>query len=217
MSKHQYRLAIGAPANRQSGVWRIWSNPKGDVYVANRCLGGIYKASFHKDRKCQFGFTSEYADNANERFGRNDRHLEKWMLPETAIVRAIQILIPESELRISAKEENNKITWLETPPPGSVGTISLFITEKDFQLELPSNVPGATIVGNLDTDIRWAWISYAFTTPDDNLAELIEFEKRRLYSRIANIAIPPGTRASLWDSKNNHDSHVLELACDIAR
>lgn len=215
MGKQQYRLAIGAPASRQSGIWLIWSNPKGDVYVANRCLGGIFKASFHKDRKCQFGFTSEHGSNARERFGRVDRHLEKWKLPEGTIVRAIQILIPESELRISAKEESEKITWLETPPPNSVGTISLFITEKDLQHNLPSNVPGATLVGKLDTDIRRAWISYAFTAPDDQLAQLIEFEKRRLKSRIADMEIPPGTRASLWDSKDNHDRHVLELACDI--
>ncbi|MDH3504377.1 MAG: hypothetical protein OEM58_07605 [Nitrospirota bacterium] len=136
MAEKQFRLAIGLSARRQSGIWRIWSNPKGDIYVANRCLGGIYKASFHKDRKCQFGFTAEYADKAKERFGRDVRHVEKWLLPEAAIVRAVQILIPESELRESAKEEK-KITWLETPPRDSVGTISLFITEKTLNLTYP--------------------------------------------------------------------------------
>lgn len=170
MGKQQYRVAIGASAVRQSGVWRFWSNPKGDVYVANRCLGGTYKASFHKDRKCQFGFTAEYADNANNQFGVKDRHLEKWTLPEVSVVRALQILIPESELRISEKEERKEITWLETPPPASVGTISLFITAKGFALNLPSNVPGATLVGRLDTDIRWGWITYTFTIPDDKLS-----------------------------------------------
>jgi hypothetical protein len=216
MGNQLYRLAIGASATRRSGVWRIWSNHKGDIYVANRCLGGIYKASFHKDRKCQFGFTSEYADKANERFGHRDRHLEKWLLPETTIVRAIQILIPESELRISPTDESKRITWLDMPPPGSVGTISLFITGKSIQLETSSAVPGATIIGKLDTHIRLAWIAYAFTYPDDQLAKLIQFEKRRLNLALANIAIPPGTRASLWDSKNDHDRHVLELACDNA-
>lgn len=184
--------------------------------MANRCLGGIYKASFHKDRKCQHGFTAEYAKNAQERFGRNDRHLEKWVLPEAAIVRPIQILIPESELRISAKAEDKKISWLDTPPPGSVGTISLFITEIGYNLRIPQDVSGAAIVGKLDTDIRWAWITYAFTTPDKKLAEIIDFEKRRLMTAIANMGIRQGTRASLWDSKQSHDRQVLELACDIA-
>jgi hypothetical protein len=216
MAEKYFRLAIGSPGKRQSGIWRIWSNPKGDIYVANRCLGGIYKASFHRDRKCQYGFTAEYADKAKERFGRDDRHLEKWVLPEATIVRAVQILIPESELRESAKEENKKITWLETPPRDSVGTISLFIAAKNFELNIPSNVPGAAIVGRLDTEIRCAWITYAFTIPDDKLAQLIEFEKHRLNLVTGNNSIPPGTRASLWDSKNSHDRHVLELACDIA-
>jgi hypothetical protein len=66
------------------------------------------------------------------------------------------------------------------------------------------------------TQICWAWITYAFTTPDDKLAKLIDFEKRRLNSIIANKSIPPGTRASLWDSKSSHGRHVLELTCDIA-
>jgi hypothetical protein len=214
MGNQQYRLAIGESASRRSGVWRFWSNPKGDIYVANRCLGGVYKASFHKDGKCQFGFTSEYADNAAERFGRRERHLEKWSLPEIVVVRAIQILIPESELRMSPIDEDKRITWLESPPPNSVGTISLFIASKGLQLSPPSNVPGARIVGRLDTTIRSAWLAYAFTYLDAQLGKLIEFEKARLRSVLANITVPPGIRTSLWDSRNDHDRHVLELACD---
>ena len=215
MAEKPLRLAIGSPDQRQSGIWRIWSNPKGDIYVANRCLGGIYKASFHKDRKCQFGFTCEYAEKAEERFGRAERHLEKWMLPDVPIVRAVQILIPESELRESPIEENKKITWLPPPPRESVGTISLFITAKNVKLELPGNSPKALIVGSMNTEIRTAWITYAFTTIDSELSRIIEYEKHRLNSVAKNMQIPPGTRASLWDSKESHDRHVLELACDF--
>lgn len=213
-NQEQLRLAIGSPCQRQSGTWRIWSNPKGDFYVANRCLGGIYKASFHRDRKCQFGFTKEYSNKAEERFGRKERHLEKWVVPDAPIVRAVQILIPESELRESSKKEGKKITWLETPPLGSIGTISVFICTKNIEFNIPSGTSGASIVGKLDTEIRCAWITYAFTLPDDELSRLIEFEKHRLNSVVAHISIPPGTRASLWDSKNSYDRHVLELACD---
>lgn len=216
MTEKKFRLAIGSPGQRQSGTWPIWCNTKGDIYVANRCLGGVYKASFHKDRKCQFGFTAEYANKAKERFGRDERHLEKWLLPDAPIVRAVQILIPESELRETAKGENKKITWLETPPHESVGTISLFITAKNIQLNVLSDTPGASIVGRLDTEMRFAWITYAFTIPDAELSQLIDFEKRRLNSVAGNTPIPTGARASLWDSKNSHDRHVLELAYDIS-
>ena len=43
MAQKIYRLAIGSQHGRRSGTWRMWSNPKGDIYVAVRCLGGIYK------------------------------------------------------------------------------------------------------------------------------------------------------------------------------
>ena len=215
MAEKPLRLAIGSPGQRQSGIWRIWSNPKGDIYVANRCLGGIYKASFHKDRKCQFGFTDEYAQKAEERFGRAERHLEKWVLPDVPIVRAVQILIPESELRESPINENKKITWLPPPPRELVGTISLFISAKNVKFELPADSPNASIVGSMNTEIRTAWITYAFTTLDSELSRIIEYEKHRLNSATKSMQIPPGTRASLWDSKKSHDRHVLELACDF--
>lgn len=216
MSSKQYRLAIGGAECRRSGTWRVWSNLKGDIYVANRCLGGVYKASFHRDRRCQFGFTSEYAEIASQRFGQRERHLERWSLPESALVRGLQILIPENELRTSAALDNKGITWLKAPPLGCVGTMSLFITDRCLQLDIPTGVPGAMIVGKLDTSIRTAWITYAFTNPDDELTKLIEFEKSRLNMMLSKIAVPPGTRASLWDSRTDHNRHVLELSCDSA-
>jgi hypothetical protein len=214
MDGRQFRIAIGLPSARRSGTWRIWSNPKGDIYVANRCLGGIYKASFHRDRRCQFGFTSEYAEIASDRFDLRTRHLERWSLPDCAIVRAVQILVPETELRMASSHEENKITWLETPPPGSIGTISLFITRSDYPFAVPSGIPGALIVGRMETSIRTGWIAYAHTYPDSRLANSIEIEKSRLNAVLANIVVPPGTRASLWDSKDDHVRHVLELSCD---
>ena len=55
---------------------------------------------------------------ANKRFRQSERRLEMWSQPDSVIVRALQILIPESELRMSLTHENKKVTWLETPPPG---------------------------------------------------------------------------------------------------
>ena len=61
-----------------------------------------------------------------------------------------------------------------------------------------------------------AWITDAFTYPDDQLTKLIEFERTRWNTVLENTAVPPGTRASLWDSKNDHNRHVLEFSCDTA-
>lgn len=214
MAQKIYRLAIGSQHGRRSGTWRMWSNPKGDIYVAVRCLGGIYKASFHKDGKCQFGFTAQYADKAATRFGRQDRHLEKWRLPKYPIVRVLQILIPESELRESKMNDSKGITWLPMPPRETIGTISLYLTTPRDQLKLPEGAQDVWMIGNMNTLVRNGWITYAFTPLDQTLARLIEFEKKRLYSVSIVTEIPPGTRATLWDSKDSHDRHVLELAYD---
>ena len=63
------RWAIGAPDGPRSSAWRLWGNKKGDIYVAVRSLGGIIKASFHRDGRCQVGFTDSYAMTASRRFG----------------------------------------------------------------------------------------------------------------------------------------------------
>lgn len=209
-----FRLAIGSQHGPRSGVWRMWGNPKGDVYVAVRCLGGIYKVSFHKDGNCQYGFTDQYADTALSRFGRQNRHLEKWRLPPDPIVRVLQILIPESELRVATMNDNKGVTWLPIPRQGTIGTISLYLTTPLTQLELPETVQDAWMIGNMNTRSRNAWITYAFTPLDKTLTQLIALEKQKLYAISMNDVVPPGTRATLWDSKDDHDRHVLELAYD---
>lgn len=204
-----FRLAIGSQHGPRSGVWRMWSNSKGDVYVAVRCLGGIYKVSFHKDGNCQYGFTDQYAETALSRFGRQNRHLEKWRLPPDPIVRVLRILIPESELREASMNDNKGVTWLPIPLQG---TISLYLTTPSTQL--PETIQGAWMVGNMNTRSRNAWITYASTPLDDTLTQLIALEKQKLYAISMNDVVPPGTRATLWESKDEHDRHVLELAYD---
>jgi hypothetical protein len=215
MPKNVFRLAIGASQSSMSSVWRIWSEYKGDVYVSVRCLGGTYKMSLHKDGKCQFGFTKEYEKLAKERFGIENRHQELWRLPDEPIIRALQILIPASELREAEVSNPQKLTWLETPPAGNIGTISLFITAPDVKFDIPKDTPGASLVGKLETAIRNAWIAYAFTNPDDKLKRLVKNEKEKLLLLPTQEPVPAGTRATLWDSTNSHERHVLELAYDV--
>ena len=215
MPKNVFRLAIGTSQSSMSSVWRIWSNYKGDVYVSVRCLGGTYKMSLHKDGKCQFGFTKEYEKLAEERFGIENRHQELWRLPDEPIIRALQILIPASELREAEVSNPQKVTWLETPPAGIIGTISLFLTAPDVKFDIPETTCGARLVGKLETSIRHAWVTYAFTKPDDELKKIVKNEKEKLLSLPRAESVPAGTRATLWDSKNSHERHVLELAYDV--
>jgi hypothetical protein len=182
--------------------------------VSVRVLGGIYKMSLHKDGKCQFGFTDQYADSAEERFEVKERHLERWKLPDEKVVRALQILIPALELREIDVGEAKEVTWLKSPLKGTIGTISVFICKPGATLEISDDSEHGWLIGQLKTSIRSAWVTYAFTYPDEALQSLIENERHRLASILEGNSIPPGSRAVLWDSKDGHDRHILELACD---
>lgn len=93
-------------------TWVLWENKKGDIYVAQRSLGGITKASFHRDGKCHVGFHSDYADTASRRFGVAKRLWEKWRLPDDPVVRVLQVLVFHSELRLFAdRNPTADVTW----------------------------------------------------------------------------------------------------------
>lgn len=214
MSKNALRWAIGSSGDLRSSAWRLWGNPKSDIYVAVRVLGGTTKASFHRDGRCQVGFTTEYAPTAGQRFGTGSRHWETWTLPAQPVVRVLRILVPYSELRPFAGRDNADIAWLPVPPEGSIGVVSVFIAAPDVVLEPPETVPSASLIGTVRTSIRNAWAFYAHNPIDEATARMIAEERAKI-GRIPTRAggWPPGTRAALWESRTDHNRHALELAC----
>ena len=212
------RWAIGSCDGPRSTTWRLWGNKKGDIYVSTRSLGDRIKASFHRDGKCQVGFDSKYAETASRRFGVAARHWERWRLPADPVVRVLQICVPHSELRSFADRNSTAdVIWLATPPVGSIAVVSILVSPPSItKLELPDGAEtsqGAIIVGNLRTSIRTAWMVYAHHPMDPVLAKVVDDERMKLTSdpRAANSL--PGSRAMLWEHKEGHDRHVLELAC----
>jgi hypothetical protein len=211
------RWAIGAADEPRSSTWRLWGNKKGDIYAAVRSLGGITKASFHRDGRCQVGFTEGYAATASRRFGAAaSRHWERWQLPPDPIVRILQLIVPSSELRpfVDANPHRRGMIWLPAPPEGSVGVVSVFVCVRDLTLPLPADPGDAMVFGRVRASARTAWVVYARHPPDAVLAEIITMERARLKSIPGADHVPSGTRASLWESRADHDRHVLELACD---
>jgi hypothetical protein len=207
------RWAIGSSDGPRSSAWRLWGNKKGDIYVAVRSLGSTTKASFHRDGRCQVGFTNEYAETASRRFAVQSRHWEKWRLPNDQVVRVLQVLVPHSELRSFTDRNPCDVTWLPTPPKGSVAVVSIFLTAQGIELPLPGGAHTAIIVGNVRTSIRTAWVVYTHHPMDAALVKLVDDERTKLTCDPRAASLPLGTRAALWESKRDHDRHVLELAC----
>jgi hypothetical protein len=207
------RWAIGSSHGPRSSAWRLWGNKKGDIYIAVRCLGSTTKASFHRDGNCQVGFTDNYAATASRRFAVKSRHWEKWRLPADQIVRVLQVLVPYSELRPFTDRNDRDITWLPLPPEGSVAVVSIFISAQGADFSLPTSAHATSIVGNVRTSIRTAWIVYAHNSLDAVMAKLINDERAKLKQILGVASWPLNTRAALWESREDHDRHVLELAC----
>jgi hypothetical protein len=207
------RWAVGSSDGLRSSTWRLWGNKKGDIYVAVRSLGGITKASFHRDGRCQVGFTEDYGATACQRFGVTSRHWQRWQLPADPIVRVLQIVVPHSELRAFADRNPPELTWLLTPPEGSVAIVSIAVSAPGVELPLPSGAHAPIVVGAVRTSTRTAWLVYVHHPPDTTLAQLISDERAKLQRIPGAASWPSSTRTTLWESKGDHDRHVLELAC----
>lgn len=211
VSKRILRWAIGSREGPRSSVWRLWGNKKGDIYVAVRELGGIIKASFHRDGKCHVGFTSEFADEAKKRFGVTKRHWETWTLPAEHCVRVVQILIPGTELRIFTDRDGGDVTWLVPPDPNSIGTVSVVLVRGSWTIELDDSLQ-EHFVGEVQTGTCSTLVFYAQTPMDNTLAQKIGAARASLGKLPVDYSVPSGTQVVFWDSRPDHDRHVLELA-----
>ncbi len=208
-ARSEFRWAIGSSDGLRSSAWRLWGNPKGDIYVAIRSHGAKIKASFHRDGKCQFGFTQDYA--AARGLTGPSRHWQTWRLPADPVVRVLQVMVPHSDLRPLIDRKPQDLTWLPTPPEGSLAVASIFVTTQATALQLVSCPPGTIVVGKVPTSIRTAWLVYAHTPIDAAMAEQINVARAKFHDIPVSRHWP---REALWESKAGHDRHVLELASD---
>ena len=128
-------------------------------------------------------------------------------------MRILQIVVPHSELSSFHDRDDRDITWLPSPPEGSVSVASVFVSEQGMQLEGPPD--GVTLVGTVRTSIRTAWLVYSYHPIAEGTAKLLDDERMKLRGKLEaeGVTCPPGTRVALWDSRDDHDRHVLELAC----
>ena len=209
------RWAVGSLTGLRSGTWRLWGNKKGDVYLSMRALGGLFKGSFHRDGKCHMGFTSEYSETARRRFGDKERHWMKWRLPDQPMVRAIQIVVPASELR--AFENNEKeMHWIPVPATGYAVTVSLFISKINGKKSWPAASEGSMPLGIMRVSERLIWLVYKEHLVTDDLASFFEECRAKVLNIDGAAYAPqrPDIRAAVHGHKEEHDQFIVELAWD---
>ena len=129
------------------------------------------------------------------------------------MVRVLQIVVPHSELRVFTDRNPHEVTWLLAPPKGSVAVVSIFVSTPGVTRLFPSGAHGPLVVGMVQTSIRTARLVYAHHPPDAALTQLINDERAKLQGIPGAANWPPGTRATLWEDRGDHDRHILELAC----
>lgn len=208
------RWAVGSPIGMRSGTWRLWGNKKGDAYLSMRTTGGLFKASFHRDGNCQMGFTSEYADTARARFGNGERHWMRWQLPVEPMVRAMQIVVPASELR-AFESEDRQMHWIAAPSVGSAVTVSLFISDPVVTELWPASSEGSSPLGIMQLSERLIWVVYKEHPISPEMAIFFEECRAKVAGIEGSADARKGsdTRAVVFGhSEKKHDQFILELA-----
>lgn len=209
------RWAVGSADGLRSSTWRLWGNKKGNIYISCRSMGHIVKASFHPDRNCHVGFTSEYADTARKRFSNiSSRHWEKWTIPDEPMVRAIQIVLPASELRSFPATETAQLRWLPAPLPNSVSIVSIFIAHRGAEMKWPGSAHGTLPLGVIVTEKRVTWAVYSSNSIDAKTKVWIEDNRSKLASMpvTAETLRKPGIRAVLFGDQEGHSKFFIELS-----
>ena len=180
--KGPVRFAVGPPDGLSSNSWNLWSNRKGDLYVACRDNFKEAKVSLHASGRWRMGFTTEaLAKNPNLLRVEEDRAWEVWDKPPTQLPNAtiaFRLFFPTSELAVRPDqrqpEQWREVVFIEPAPPGSgkMTALTLFVTngdvEPDHESEPSFRLASLAIGENLFAQL------VAHAEPEGNIPKIIE-------------------------------------------
>jgi hypothetical protein len=208
------RWAIGSPDGPRSSTWRLWGNKKGDFYLSVRALGHIVKSSFHPDGWCSIGFDRQYLPKMRARFPQaHSRHWRRWQLPDSPLARALQVVIPTSELRSYALDDAPDI-WIAPPGPDHVAVASVFIAPSGTKPSWSAGEPQPHPICVIETRNRAAWLLYNANPLDHTTLDWIE-QQRALLAKLPGFSDAPRLpeiRAVVTADRGEHDHFLIELA-----
>lgn len=145
------RFAVGSPSGPQSGIWQVWANPKGDVYVAGRLVGHHFKASLHRTGRWRVGYTEAQA----RRLGLPpsvDRAILKWTAPPEfapGVRRAFAVIVPSSEVTgpPAPMSDDPSICWRPVAQEGMATVFTIFFATRPVAFADVHEIGRLTIPG----------------------------------------------------------------------
>lgn len=212
-----YRFRVQRPTGECSQDWRVWVQGA-EVYLAPRCVGHQYKASFHASGQCQVGLSSDVRESliADPHWEGKSRLFDTWQTSSifTGDERAVllELLIPGSYLDAVDLKPGKKVELLPCPDAhlvsiclvkSSVSSIAL-LTSPDISFRELARLPctNACTLSVLyrvlpETDKYHNYLRHRYWS--HQLAEPTP-AGRAFGSRVA-APIPPTVRALLWDGR----------------
>lgn len=211
------RWAVGDANGRRSSTYRLWSNKKGDFYLAVRSLGGLLKTSLHRYGRCHTGWTSDYAKT-------NDiaaRHMDRWIISLDRMAKAVQVIVAEEDLAAYSSNDKDSMHWLRAPKPGHIALVGILVLPTKDIHELDNSWPGAQhgteLVGVLGTSTRTAFAVHWENPLEANQADALKELRERVIAdaRQQGVQPQPGIRAVLIGEINDGKAAAKSLI-DIA-
>ncbi len=165
-----------------------------------RSQGVAVKASFHRDRRRSVGFTKEYEAEAQERFGVRSRHMARWNLHDGVVVRAAQVIIPNSDLATFDGKDSSEVRWLPVPGPGNATVVSIFIAEPPESINWQEFQINGDVFGIIRTPTRYTWVQSSIYSLDAATIAEIESFRNRAMAPVPDQDLPshkPGNRIAI--------------------
>lgn len=172
MPQRALRFGIHDDADRRAATWKLWtetSDGKSELYLTNRSLGGVLKASLHESGKWHIAYSKSTFENkvkgANPKF--KDRFIEKWPRPpefQPGATKAFSIVTPWSAVANPIKGSNvKKVDWIPNAPEGKATEIQIIITQPTIELNgwPGKKSPGTSLIGSISLENgETAWVVY---------------------------------------------------------
>jgi hypothetical protein len=215
--KGPIRFAVGPPTGLTSNAWRLWTNKKGDVYLACRDNIKEAKVSLHISGRWRIGFTTE-ALTKNTKLLPTDqnRALEVWDAPPPAMpntVVAFRLLFPTSELAVRPDQRTPEawanVIFIEAGPPGKMTVLTLFITTGEVILSHETEPSFCLASLNVGSGHYAQLVAHG--EPDVELPAVIErnVSQARFQAERAGVEVPIDGYVYFFGQMNDGSRYIL--------